>query len=290
MTIVNQKPSYWVTVRDNFWNFLKAENGAARMYENEVYRSPVVKSIGLTGTVAEGNIYASGIVYDYTRQVQGAEIALDAVALEHALVDKATGASVNGGFVYDSSNDVGQEFAFGYYLEQRDGNYVYYWHPRCQLTQNDETIETSTDSATDPSRSYTIRALPTMEGVWRIRYYTKDDVSPLTPEEFFAFARYTESVQATTLSLSSTVSVGTAVTATVAYADSAAPTTPTIIYSWWIASAEDGEYTQIEGADTASYTPDAGDEGEYIKCVAQVSGSAIGYVESTPSQVAAAGA
>ena len=67
MAIVFQKPSYWVTVRDNFWDFLIAENGAARMYEPDVYRSPVVKSIGLTGTVAEGNIYASGIVYDYTR-------------------------------------------------------------------------------------------------------------------------------------------------------------------------------------------------------------------------------
>ena len=290
MTIVNQKPSYWITVRDNFWNFLKAEDGINRMYENEVYRSPVVKSIGLTGNVAEGNIYASGIVYDYTRQVQGADIALDAVALEHALLDKATGASVNGGFVYDKSNDIGKEFAFGYYLEQRDGSYVYYWHPRCQLAQNDETIETSTDSAADPSRSYTIRALPTMEGVWRIRYYTKDVLAPLTPEAFFAYARYTENVQAISLSLSSTVKVGTAVTATVAYADSATPTSPTIIYSWWIASTEDGEYTQIEGADTASYTPDAGDEGEYIKCVAQVSGSAIGYVESAASQVAAAGA
>ena len=130
MAIVFQKPSYWVTVRDNFWDFLIAENGAARMYEPDVYRSPVVKSIGLTGTVAEGNIYASGIVYDYTRQVQGAEIALDAVALDHALLDKATGAAVSGGFVYDSSNDISKEFAFGYYLEQRNGEYVYYWHQR----------------------------------------------------------------------------------------------------------------------------------------------------------------
>ncbi|MBQ6536984.1 MAG: hypothetical protein IJI40_09445 [Firmicutes bacterium] len=286
--IVNQKPSYWITVRDNFWNFCKAESGAARMYEPEVYRSPVVKSIGLTETVAEGNIYASGIVYDYTRQVQGEEIALDAVALDHFLEDKAAGAVANGGFIYDKSTDVGKEFAFGYYLQQRDGNFVFYWHPRCLLTKKDSTVETSKDSAPDPSRPYTIRALPTVEGVWRVRYYTEDVQEPLTPEEFFAFARYTDKPQASSLSLSETVKVGTAVTATLAYADGASPSGATVEYSWWICETADGDYTQIDGATAASFTPDAADEGLYIKCVALVSDSAVGYVESAAAQVAAA--
>ena len=201
MAIVNQKPSYWVTVRDNFWNFLVAEDGAARMYEADVYRSPVVKSIGLTQTVAEGNIYASGIVYDYTRLVQGAEIALDAVALDHVLLNKAIGAKVDGGFAYNSSLDLSQEFGFGYYLEQRNGKRIYYWHPRCLLTQDDQTVETSTDSMPDPSRSFTIQALPTQEGIWRICYYEEDASPALTPEEFFAYCRYTNSIQASSLSL-----------------------------------------------------------------------------------------
>lgn len=286
MTIVSSKPSYWITVRDNYWCFLESEDGAARLYENTVYQSPVVKSIGITGTVAEGNIYASGIVYDYTRQVQGAEIALDAVALDHFLVDKATGATTDGGFVYDSSNDIGKEFAFGYYIEQRNGEYVYYWHPRCLLTANDETVETSTDSAVDPTRSFTIRALPTAEGFWRIRYNTEGQVSPLTPAQFFGVARYTNKTQAAGIALSDTVKVGTAVTTTITYVDGATPTTPTIAYSWWISATEDGEYTQIASADTSSYTPAAGDATKYIKCVAEISGSAIGYVETDPKVVA----
>ena len=286
MTIVNSKPSYWITVRDNYWCFLESEDGAARLYENTVYQSPVVKSIGITGTVAEGNIYASGIVYDYTRQVQGAEIALDAVALDHFLVDKATGATTDGGFVYDSSNDIGKEFAFGYYIEQRNGEYVYYWHPRCLLTANDETVETSTDSAVDPTRSFTIRALPTAEGFWRIRYNTEGQVSPLTPAQFFGVARYTNKTQAAGITLSDTVKVGTAVTTTITYVDGATPTTPTVAYSWWISATEDGEYTQIASADTSSYTPAVGDATKYIKCVAEISGSAIGYVETDPKVVA----
>lgn len=288
MTIVNQKPSYWVTVRDNFWNFLIAEDGAARLYEDTVYRAPVVKSIGLTQTSAEGNIYASGIVYDYTRLVQGAEISLDAVALDHVLLNKAIGASVDGGFAYNSSFDLSQEFGFGYYLEQRNGKKIYYWHPRCLLTADDQTVETSTDSMPDPSRSFTIQCLPTQEGIWRICYYEEDASPALTPEQFFAYCRYTNKIQASSLTLSSTVKVGSAVTATVAYIDSASPSTPTIAYSWWIADTEDGEYEAIEGAAASTYTPAAGDEAKYLKCRAIVSGSALGFVESAPAVVAAA--
>lgn len=287
MAIVNQKPAYWITVRDNFWCFLEAEDGSARLYENSVYRSPVVKSIGITGTVAEGNIYASGIVYDYTRQVQGAEIALEAVALDQALIDKAIGATVDGGFVYDKSNDINREFAFGYYLEAKDGSYIFYWHPRCILSQNDETVETSTDSAADPSRSFTIQALPTVDGFWRVRYNTAAVQSPLTPEQFFAFPRYTNKTQAASISMGDTVKVGTAVSATIAYADGATPTSPTIAYSWWLADSADGEFEAIEGATSASYTPAAGDATKYLKVRAEISGSAIGLVESDPHVVAA---
>ena len=293
MTIINQKPAYWLTVRDNFWCFLKAEDGAARMYEKEVYRSPVVKSIGLTGTVAEGNIYASGIVYDVIHQTQGAEIALGAVALERELVDKANGATIKGGYIYEKSNDISKEFAYGYYAEASDGTLMYFWHPRCKLTQGDETLETSTDSPADPNLSYTIKALPTVEGIWRIKYEAKKDAreagTAMSPEEFFAFARYTDQIQAASLTLSATVKVGTAVTATVVYADEASPTNPTIKYAWYISETADGEFEQIEGATSASYTPAAADEGTYIKCVAEISGSALGLVESAAAEVAAAG-
>lgn len=294
MTIVNQKPKYWLTVRDNFWCFLEAENGPARMYEKMVYRSPVVKSIGLTGTIADANIYASGIVYDIIHQVQGTEIALGAVALEKELVDKANGAITKGSFVYEKSNNISKEFAYGYYAEESDGSLVYFWHPRCKLTKSDDTLDTSTDSPADPNRSYTIKSLPTSEGVWRVKYYAKkadlDAGTALSVEDFFGTVRYTENPQAASVTLPATVKVGTAVSATVSYADSASPTNPTVAYSWWLAESADGEFEQIENANTASYTPAAEDEGKYLECVVLVSGSAIGLVESDAKQVAAAGA
>ena len=287
--IENQKPAYIITVRDNFWNFLIDESGAGRLYESKIYRSPVVKSIGLTANAAEGTIYASGIVYDTVRKVQGADIALGAVALDHNLLDKASGASAAGGFVFDKSTDFGKEFAFGYYLELRNGEYVYYWHPRCLLTQADESAETSTDSTPDPNRSFTIKALPTVEGVWRVRYHTEGQAEPLTPEAFFAFCRYTDNVQATGLTLG-TAKVGTACAASVTYADSASPANPTISYTWLIGDSADGDFAAISGATSASYTPVAGNASKYLKCRAVISGSAVGYVESAAALVAAAGA
>lgn len=286
--IKNQKPTYWVTVRDALFDFLVAESGAARLYEATVYRAPVIKSIGLNPTVAESDIYASGITYDHIRRVQGAEISLGAVALEHALIDKAMGAAGSGGFVFDKTDNNSREFAFGYYIEQKDGNYVYYWHPRCILTQTDEAVETATDSAPDPNRSFTIKALPTSEGVWRVRYYTQDvGENALTPEQFFAFVRYTEAVQASGVTLG-TAQVSTACTATVTYADNATPSNPTISYAWYLGSTEDGDFTKISGAESASYNPVAGDAGKYLKCVALISGSAMGYVESDAKKVSAA--
>ena len=288
MTIVAQKPAYWITVRDNYWNFLLEEVGAARMYEKEIYQSPVVKSIELTKTVSSGDIYASGIVYDSVSRVNGGEIGLGAVALDRMLVDKASGCLTSeDGFVYDSSNDIGKEFGFGYYLDESDGNKVYYWHPRCKLVPSDESVETSTDAAVDPQRDYTIKCLPTSEGIWRVRYYTKGATKPLSINEFFAFCRYTNGIQAIDLTISAPT-VSAACTATVVYADDATPSAPEITYQWMSAETQDGEYTDIADAVSEEYTPGAEMANKFIKCRAVIGGDALGLVESKPQEVSEA--
>lgn len=284
MTIIRQKPAYQITVRDNFWNFLLAEDMPARMYENEIYREPTVKSVGLKKNVTSSEIRSSGIVYDVSQQVYGGEIALDSVALSRALLDKASGAAISGGFAYDNTSDKPGEFGFGYYLDESDGNKVYYWHPRCVLVPSDEKAEDIGNNAVDPTASYTIKCMPTSEGYWRVRYYTRDENMPLTVAQFFAFCRYTESVQAASLSIGDTVTVDTPVTATVAYADGIVPVSPTVSYQWY--SDYGGEFAPIARATSASYTPEAA--GESIYCEAKISGSAVGWVRSATKVVAAA--
>lgn len=285
--IVSQKPAYWITVRDNFWNFLLKEQGIAREYEKDIYQAPVVKSIGLTKTVAAGDIYASGIVYDTTQRVSGGEIALGAVALDRELLDKAAGCLVEGGFSYDNTQDIGTEFGFGYYLDESDGNKVYYWHPRCKLVPSDESVETSTDAAIDPQRDYTVKCMPTSEGIWRIRYYTRGVAEPLSVEEFFSYCRYTSNIQAVDVTITAP-KVSTACTATIVYADDAEPVSPTVIYQWYQGETADGAFTAISDATSDSYTPDAEMANKYIQCEAIISGSAVGYVVSDPQMVTSA--
>ena len=285
--LVSQKPAYWITVRDNFWNFLLKEQGIAREYEKDIYQAPVVKSIGLTKTVAAGDIYASGIVYDTTQRVSGGEIALGAVALDRELLDKSAGCLVEGGFSYDNTQDIGAEFGFGYYLDESDGNKVYYWHPRCKLVPSDESVETSTDAAIDPQRDYTVKCMPTSEGIWRIRYYTRGVAEPLSVEEFFSYCRYTSNIQAVDVTITAP-QASTACTATVVYADDAEPVSPTVTYQWYQGETADGDFTAIDGETSDSFTPDAELANKYIKCEAVVSGSAVGYVESEPAMVTSA--
>lgn len=285
--ITNKKPAYWITVKDAFMSFLVAEMDSYRQYKPNITRMPVIKTIGLTKSVAAGDIYASGIIYDTTSRTQGAEIALSAVALPDDILNEALGALVDGGFAYDNVGDVGKEFAFGYYLEESDGGFVYYWHPRCKLTASDESPETSTDSAPDPSRDYTIKVMPTAEGIWRIRYRTKSVTpAPLTPEQFFGVVRYTDNIQLCDVTIGDPES-GSAYTATPVYVDSETPATPILSYQWKICATQDGEFEDIDGENTASYTPDSDDVGKYIKCFVTASGSAIGMAESVAKVVGA---
>lgn len=279
--IQNKKPAYWISVRDAFWCFLTGENNLARQYENTVTRMPVIKTIGLTKAVAAGDIYSSGIIYDTIARTQGAEIALGAVALPKEILDRAAGAVVNGGFTFDNVSDIGAEFAFGYYLEESDGNYVYYWHPRCKLTASDESPETATDSAPDPNRDFTIKALPTAEGIWRVRYATKGVEPPLTVEEFFGFVRYTALPQLSEVTISDPA-VDTACTVTAVYADGASePAGAVKEYEWYIKNGE--EFVSAGTGET--YTPAAEDTGKSLKVRALVTGGALGMVESEPKTI-----
>lgn len=194
MAIKFLKPAYWITVLDAFFCFIEKTTDKIITYDEDVYQCPVIKEQGIAKTASETTIYASGKVYDYISRTQGAQITLGAVNLPQSILDKAEGVVVNGSFKFDTTSDSGKEFAYGYYLEQSDGSHVYYWHPRCKLTSAKEDSKTSGDKQDDPSREFVIIAMPTAEGLWRVRYFTNEvpeGETALTPEKFFAAPIYT---------------------------------------------------------------------------------------------------
>jgi hypothetical protein len=199
-TIENPRPTYEVSVGAAFFCPIIERTNTEILFEDIVTRQDVVKELGITPTTIEQEIWASGVLFDYISQTTGADIALQAVALDRKLLIDLSGAKQKEGFVFDRVNDLEREFAFGYYGENRDGTLVFYWHPLCKIVAGEESKSTRTNDPPDPQKNYNVKVMPfgsgEMGGVWRVRYdqseAKKAGLQPLTIEEFFSQVIYRE--------------------------------------------------------------------------------------------------
>ncbi len=200
-TIIIRQPAYLLTIRDLFLCFIASRNpDLTPVWEkegadNKIHQLPIVKKLGVAPDVGSTKIFASGMTYDITKNTRGAQITTDVVALPRDIEDKALGTTiVSGSMAYSKQRDQGLEFGVGYYMEESDSGLVYYFHPRCKMVEGQVEYATSDDSDPDPQVSKAIEVMPTHEGVWRIRYATKDVAVgkvPLTLEQFFGAQPYT---------------------------------------------------------------------------------------------------
>lgn len=199
--IMMQRPEYELSVKSAIFAFIeKLSPSGDPEYEKKgetqnplIRRMDIIKTIGIAPNVSESKIHASGLVYDVTTLTTGATISLDAVALPRDVVDKAIGAVSKGGVSYDLGAQVGKEFSFGYFCGMSDKSQVFYFHPRCKLLLSDEQHKTAGGGEIDPTAAYKVEIMPTDEGVWRVRYYTKDHAvgkKPLTIEDFYKALPY----------------------------------------------------------------------------------------------------
>jgi len=198
--IKNIKPTYEVSVGAAFFSIIKERTPTSITYQDIVRRLDVIRELGITPTVIEQEIWASGVMFDYITQTTGADLALNAVALPSDLLNELSGANQKEGFVFNRVNDLEKEFAFGYWGENRDGTFVFYWHPLCKIAAGEETKATRTNDPPDPQKNYNIKVMPfgsgEQGGVWRVRYDQKEAIAagytPLTIEEFFSQVIYLE--------------------------------------------------------------------------------------------------
>ena len=192
--IKHVKPTFEVSVGAGFFCIIDSRVGNVINYQSEVWRLDVIKTLGITPTVNDQPIWASGIMFDHIVQVTGAEISTGVVALPSKLLNEIEGATEKDGFTINRTNDLEKEFAFGYWGENRDGTMVFYWHPVCKIAPSEETKNTRTDDPPDPEKSYTITVMPFGDGgeggTWRVRYDQGEakaqQLTPLTIDQFFA--------------------------------------------------------------------------------------------------------
>ena len=194
--IIFVKPEYEVSIGSAYFCLIRKRDNTVITYADEVVEVPTIKTLGLNRTVSELEVYASGILFDYLNRTAGANIALTAVTLPEDLLTEIAGAHSDAGFTFDKTNDVELEFAFGYWGENSDGTFMFYWHPVCKLTPTEESHQTRTGDIPEPSRNYAVKVIP-YNNLWRTRYSTKADIKagfvPLEKEEFFGNPIYHES-------------------------------------------------------------------------------------------------
>lgn len=184
-TIPVLHPSYHLSVLCAYFA-AKAASG----YE-AVQAVESIKSIGKADQKAEQTVYASGITYNYTSRKTGTQLTLGVVALPTEMVRQISGKQVStkGGFAFVTSADDGGEFAYGQAYENSDNTQCFEWFPRCKLVTADQTKNTSTAQAEDPSESYVILAMPTADKLISVEYDQRtvtEGMTPLTAEQFFA--------------------------------------------------------------------------------------------------------
>lgn len=156
-----KKPDYWITV------------GNAYFYDDEMDAPQgvsTIKQIGVAEEKAEQKIYGSGVVYEVVSQTTSTTITIDSIQLPTEWVDRYQGREGNGAATEQKTTDRLKEFSFGYTIMYSGGDKIFKWYPRCQLTAADETIATKTADAVDPSRQYTIVAMPTEKQVVNVTY------------------------------------------------------------------------------------------------------------------------
>ncbi|MCL1999132.1 MAG: hypothetical protein FWG65_10240 [Turicibacter sp.] len=184
-------PEYEVTIGSSFWAVIRKRERDMIEYA-PVIEIPIIKELGLARTMAEVEIYASGIIFDYLNRTSGAEISLKAVALPTDLLIDLEGETDADGFVISKTTNVAKEFAFGYWSENSDGSYVYFWHPVCKLVPADENRRTRTNNIPEPDAAYKIKIMP-FNDIWRVKYLTnRADGAVLSREEFFRTPIFSE--------------------------------------------------------------------------------------------------
>lgn len=189
MTITIKKPAYKITVGNAYFADVNPDAAAGAYQYKTTEGVESIKEIGVSLEKAESTIYASGITYDVTQQKTGESITVDAVQLPKELIRKYLGevkpSGDRGGVSIATTDDKAPEFAFGYSVEYSDGNQVFRWYPRCKLIAADETAATRDESASDPSDSYEIMAMPLDELICAKYDQSQTTGGAVTEAEFF---------------------------------------------------------------------------------------------------------
>lgn len=161
MSTALKKPSTVETVGDQFIDFNTPDenNDWTKTYDADVSEYPTVTTIEVTDNTDSYDSYASGKIYESDAPVTSKDIKVTNIAFDTLTIEKMKGSDIDGGAVL--SGGYGKQrpyFGYGVDIINKDKTHEFRWYPKCKLTENDDSTETSEDSHKDQTRELTIRA------------------------------------------------------------------------------------------------------------------------------------
>lgn len=190
MAITSKKPPRKETVGAQYVCFdTMTEDGAwTEVFEADVEKTDVVKSVKVTENAETSDVYASGKVYDSDTDTATTDIEVEVIAFPDSTLAKMRGDVVDvGGLILSGGNGVRPYFAYGKTVKMKGGKYTYEWYPKCKLVENSDESKTSEGKPEEQNDTIKIAAYPFNENddiVAKVSYSNMPD--GLTEEKWFA--------------------------------------------------------------------------------------------------------
>lgn len=192
MSITNKRPPRKETVGAQYICFAtEGDDGEfTGLYEEDVERTAVVKSVNVTENGESSDVYASGEVYDTDTSVAADTIEVEVIALPIETLAKMRAAKVGtGGLFKDGAPRTRPFFAYGKVVKMKGGKERWEWYPKCKLTENSDETSTREESPAEQNDTFTISAYGFNEDGDK-KVYVDSSASNfpegLTEEKFFA--------------------------------------------------------------------------------------------------------
>lgn len=190
MAIKTKRPPMKETVGAQYICFAKEteEGEFDGIYETDVEKTEVVKTVKVTVNADTGDSYASGKVYDSDTPTKSIDIETEVIAFPEDTLAKMKGDSVDaGGLILSGSNSQRPFFAYGKVVKLRHDGYRYEWYPKCKLTENSDDISTSEDKTSEQTDTIKIKAYPFDDAGNIVAKITESSAPEgMTEDKFFA--------------------------------------------------------------------------------------------------------
>lgn len=155
-----KRPPTLLTVGNQYICFgtLDEDGNFSNAYDEEVLEFPTVTTVDVKDNTDSYESYASGKIYEADAPVTSKEISTTNIAFDTPTLEKMKGSQIDGGAILSGGYGTRPYFAYGIDVINKDGSHEFRWYPKCKLTDNDDSAETSEDSHKDQTKALTIKA------------------------------------------------------------------------------------------------------------------------------------